>query len=121
MNARSFVLVANTAARDDALVVLAAVGFAVAESPETARGRTHHLAVSPRAVPVDARGLSPREFEVLRLAAEGNSNGDIGRLLGIGENAVKTHTKRLYAKLGARDRANAVLIGYRRGLLGGEA
>jgi DNA-binding NarL/FixJ family response regulator len=65
-----------------------------------------------------AAGLSEREMQVLNLIAEGLSNGDIGRALHLAEDTIKTHCRRLFPKLGARDRAHAVAIGYQRGLLG---
>lgn len=61
--------------------------------------------------------LTHRETEVLRHMADGLSNAEIGRLLFISEDTVKTHARRLFKKLGARDRAHAVGIGYRRRIL----
>jgi DNA-binding CsgD family transcriptional regulator len=61
--------------------------------------------------------LSPREVEVLRLAARGLSNGDIGRALHIGEATVKTHLLRTFAKLGVSDRTAAVTTAMARDLL----
>ena len=58
-----------------------------------------------------------REMQVLLGMAAGKSNATIGRGLGITEDTVKTHARRLFRKLGAIDRANAVAIGYQRGLL----
>jgi len=67
----------------------------------------------------DARadGLSPRELDVLRAAADGSTNREIAAALFVSEATVKTHLLHLYDKLGARDRASAVAIAYRRGLL----
>lgn len=61
--------------------------------------------------------LSSRELEILRLVAEGLANREIGRALHISETTVKTHLVRLYAKLEVSDRAAAVSVAYRRGLL----
>ncbi|WP_433698262.1 response regulator transcription factor [Nocardiopsis sp. CA-288880] len=61
--------------------------------------------------------LSPRETEVLRLAAEGRTNAAIGRALHISQTTVKTHLMRVYDKLGVGDRTAAVSRAIRRGLL----
>ena len=64
-----------------------------------------------------AKGLSPRETEVLRLAGAGESNREIGAKLGISENSVKMHLKRAFFKLGASDRTEAVSLARQRGFL----
>ncbi len=69
--------------------------------------------------PVGPR-LSPREREILRLVADGGANHRIARQLRISEATVKTHLTRLYTKLGVSDRAAAVAVAYRRGLLDDE-
>ena len=61
--------------------------------------------------------LTDREYDVLRRMANGLSNGEIGRELYMSEDTVKTHAHRMFRKMGARDRAHAVSIGYRLGLL----
>jgi DNA-binding NarL/FixJ family response regulator len=58
-----------------------------------------------------------REIEVLQLIAEGLVNRDIGKMLFLSEETVKSHVRHLLAKLQARSRAHAVAIGFRRGLL----
>lgn len=71
-------------------------------------------AVSP--VPaIDA--LTPREREVLRAIGRGRSNDEIATELYIGVATVKTHINTLFAKLGVRDRANAVVVAYESGLV----
>lgn len=60
--------------------------------------------------------LSPRESEVLRLAAEGRTNAAIGSALHISAMTVKTHLVRIYEKLGVSDRTAAVSRAIRRGL-----
>lgn len=61
--------------------------------------------------------LSAREIEVLRLAAEGRSNREIGELLFLSENTVKNHLSRINEKLGVRSRTAAVTRAVRDGLL----
>ncbi|MFC4018180.1 response regulator transcription factor [Micromonospora sp. GCM10011542] len=62
-------------------------------------------------------GLTERELQVLLGMAEGKSNAEIGRELFVSEDTVKTHARRLFRKLGARDRAHAVAAGFRAGLV----
>ena len=64
-----------------------------------------------------AKGLSPRETEVLKLAGQGMGNREIAATLGISENSVKMHMKRAFYKLGAADRAEAVSLAAKRGFL----
>jgi len=66
-----------------------------------------------------AGGAAPteRELQILRGMSQGRSNGGIGRDLFLSEDTVKTHARRLFDKLGARDRAHAVALGLRHGLL----
>ncbi len=67
--------------------------------------------------PMPPRTISPREREVLQLAADGRSPREIAELLVVSPGTVKTHFQRIYAKLEARDRAAAVATGLRRGLI----
>ncbi len=72
-------------------------------------------AVAPREDPRRAR-LTERELEVLRLVARGRSNAEIARELYLGEATVKTHVSNCLAKLGVRDRVQAVVAAYDMGL-----
>jgi DNA-binding CsgD family transcriptional regulator len=59
------------------------------------------------------RRLTSRELDVLELVAEGYSTAEIARALWITEDTVRTHIKRLLARLEARTRAQAVAIAFR--------
>ena len=64
-----------------------------------------------------AAALSMREMQVLTGMSQGKSNAQIGRELYLSEDTIKTHARRLFRKLGAKDRAEAVAIGFRRGVM----
>jgi DNA-binding NarL/FixJ family response regulator len=79
-----------------------------------------HASESDVAVSEDRRRvaeLTQREVQVLRLIAQGLSNEEMAGLLFIAESTAKTHVKRVLAKIGARDRAQAVVVAYRSGLM----
>jgi DNA-binding NarL/FixJ family response regulator len=72
-------------------------------------------ASSPTAsvAPLEDFGLTERELEVLRHIAEGKTNAEIAGELIVSEATVKTHINHVFAKLGARDRAHAILLAQR--------
>jgi len=61
--------------------------------------------------------LSNRESEILQYVAHGNTTKEVARHLGISPHTVKTHLERIFEKLGANDRAQAVYIAFRLGLV----
>lgn len=68
-------------------------------------------------IPAGMEQLSPREQEVFRLLARGWSNQEIADQLIVGETTVKTHVARVLAKLGLRDRVQAVVLAYEAGVV----
>ena len=64
-----------------------------------------------------APALSPREIEVLQKVAHGATTKNVAEELGLSPHTVKTHLERIFEKLGANDRAGAVAIAMRRGLV----
>ena len=59
----------------------------------------------------EALGITPRELEILELIAQGLSNREIAEKLFVSENTVKTHSSRVFDKLGAKRRTHAVQLG----------
>jgi len=81
----------------------------------------HHVlaAVSSPAEPPSPEppdDLTPREVEVLRLIAEGLTNAEIAARLVVSAATVKSHVNHIFAKIGARDRAQAVVYAYTKGI-----
>lgn len=60
---------------------------------------------------VESLGITPRELEVLELIAEGLSNKEIAARVFVSENTIKTHSSRVFDKLGAQRRTQAVQLG----------
>lgn len=78
----------------------------------------HQTPKAPESTPKPgAVELTRRELEVLAGMSNGRSNSQIGADLYLSEDTVKTHARRLFRKLGAADRAQAVAIGLRQGMI----
>jgi DNA-binding NarL/FixJ family response regulator len=129
------VVVLTTYSDDESIVgalQAGAVGYLTKDSTRAEIGRAVHAAAAGQAV-LDASvqqrllsaaaqalrpspppdddaetGLSPRESEVLRLIATGQSNREIARTLFVSEATIKTHVNRIFAKTGSRNRAQAI-------------
>ncbi|GAA4253357.1 response regulator transcription factor [Dactylosporangium darangshiense] len=89
-------------------------------APSVTRKLIEQFAARPRAVahrPDRLRDLTPREVEVLRLIARGQSNAEIAASLVVAEQTVKTHVSRVLQKLDLRDRAQAVVFAYETGVV----
>ncbi len=85
---------------------------------EVAAGAGRRWPIDPRPLPSGEQpALTEREIEVLSGMSRGCSNSEIGRSLYLSEDTVKTHARRLFRKMGAADRAQAVALGFRWGLL----
>jgi DNA-binding NarL/FixJ family response regulator len=61
--------------------------------------------------------LTPRELDVLRLVAKGRTNKELASAMFVSEETVKTHMKALFQKLGVHDRAEAVSVSLKRGII----
>jgi DNA-binding NarL/FixJ family response regulator len=101
-----------------AAVEVVARGEALLAPSVTRRMIEHFVRESaPRARPTPLPQLTERETEVLVQVARGLSNAEIAAELVIAEQTVKTHVSRVLGKLGARDRAQAVVAAYEGGLV----
>ena len=118
--ASGFLLKDVTAERLFDAVRVVAAGEALLAPAVTRRliGEFTRLRPAKDAAPSAALGvLTPRETEVLRLVAEGLSNPEVAHRLVVTEETVKTHVSRILAKLGLRDRTQAVVAAYETGLV----
>jgi DNA-binding NarL/FixJ family response regulator len=120
--ASGFLLKDVTAERLFEAVRVVAAGEALLAPAITRRlisefARIRPPAAAASAPPAALGTLTPRETEVLRLIAEGLSNPEIASRLVVTEETVKTHVSRVLAKLGLRDRTQAVVTAYESGLV----
>jgi DNA-binding NarL/FixJ family response regulator len=123
--ASGFLLKDATAERLFDAVRVVAAGEALLAPGVTRRLISEFARLQPQAVagpaaagrPGALTALTPRETEVLCLVAEGLSNTEIAGRLVVTEETVKTHVSRILAKLGLRDRTQAVVVAYESGLV----
>lgn len=117
MHAGASGYVLKSASREELLRAIRAVkqgaGFLQAEVTKPLLRR---LVLDAR-LEAEGSNLTLREIEILEFVSEGKSNKEIASLLAISDETVKTHLKRLYEKLGASDRAQAVAIALRQNLI----
>ena len=93
-------------------VRIVASGDALLAPSITRRVIAEYARRPPRATDNQLELLTERELEVLRLIATGKSNAEIARQLFLGEGTIKTHVSHMLAKLGLRDRVQAVVYAY---------
>jgi DNA-binding NarL/FixJ family response regulator len=86
-------------------------------APAITRRLIEEFAAPPAEPPSGLDELTPRELEVLRHVARGQSNAEIAAELIIGEATVKTHVARMLMKLALRDRVQAVVLAYEAGIV----
>jgi len=116
-------LLKTTPPTDLVSAVLACAGGEARLGPTVIRRLVENYVQRPPAgVTTGASGLdtlTPREMDVLRSMARGLSNAEIGADLYLAETTVKTHVARVLAKLGLRDRVQAVVLAHETGVAGG--
>ncbi|TCN33451.1 DNA-binding NarL/FixJ family response regulator [Kribbella orskensis] len=86
-------------------------------APSITRRLVEDFARLQPVLPTTAADLTPRETDVLRLVARGQSNREIAATLVLAEQTVKTHVSRVLTKLDLRDRAQAVVYAYESGVV----
>ena len=96
-------------------VLAAAAGQAVLDPAVQQRLLSAAARATPAAAPKGDDDLTPREIDVLRLIAAGQSNREIAQTLFVSEATVKTHINRIFAKTGSRDRSHATRYAYTHG------
>jgi DNA-binding NarL/FixJ family response regulator len=117
--AAGFILKTDSPDRLVDAVRVVATGEALLAPEITRRLIDRYLSGPPpdRAAPRELADLTGREHEVLVLIARGQSNAEIGNSLHVSEGTVKTHVARVLAKLGVRDRVQAVVYAYEHGVI----
>jgi LuxR family quorum sensing-dependent transcriptional regulator len=91
------------------MLLIAAAGFAASRLEHVTGEDRRRFGKQPR--------ITPRELAVLRLVSLGAASNDIAKRLGIGEETVRSHLKKVQAKLGARNRAHAAAEAIRQQLI----
>jgi two-component system, NarL family, nitrate/nitrite response regulator NarL len=105
----------KAADRDEILEALSAAARGEVQMPPEVQAEL--VGELRRHVAGDQPRLTPREFEVLRMVSEGLTTPEIARQLVLGVATVKSHLQTLYDKLGVSDRASAVAVAMRQGIL----
>ncbi|MBO3676248.1 response regulator transcription factor [Streptomyces sp. NEAU-YJ-81] len=110
MGASGFLLKSAPPEETIAAIRIAARGDAIIDPSVTRRLISRFAgSIAPPASSTALERLTAREHEVLMLVAQAHSNTEIAQRLGIGDETVKTHVSRILAKLGLRDRTQAVM------------
>jgi DNA-binding CsgD family transcriptional regulator len=91
------------------LLLIAAAGFAAQRLEQVIGDKPRQLEKRPP--------ITPRELAVLRLTSLGRTTNDVAKLLGIGEETVRSHLKKVQAKLGVRNRTHAAAEAVRQQLI----
>ena len=99
--------------------VAAVAAVAAVSTPSEVAARHDAGGPAHRPLPRELDQLTVREIEVLREVGRGHSNAEIAERLYIGEATVKTHVAHILTKLGLRDRIQAVVFAFEKGLLSG--